>query len=128
MRARNVMTSEIVAVASSATLLEAVRELVNTNASALPVVDGGNQLIGLISEIDIIRHLLSIDNEAASFRLQFEAGMPMPDPIAKAFWSTPRRRLRCCRQCWGDPPFGEVFTEAEELACLAAAGKVPGVL
>ncbi|TAJ89900.1 CBS domain-containing protein [Reyranella sp.] len=85
MRARNVMTSEIVAAASSATLLEAVRELVNTNASALPVVDGGNQLIGLISEIDIIRHLLSIDNEAALFRLQFEAGMPMPDPIAKAF-------------------------------------------
>ncbi len=58
MRAKDVMSTDVVTVGGDASLLEAMVMLVNANASALPVTDGGGALMGMLSEYDLIRQVL----------------------------------------------------------------------
>jgi CBS domain-containing protein len=58
MRARDVMSNPVTTIGTGATLLEAAKLLVNTRISALPVVEGRDTIVGIVSEIDLIRHVL----------------------------------------------------------------------
>ncbi|MEE9239982.1 MAG: CBS domain-containing protein [bacterium] len=51
---KEIMTEEVITIGSSAEVKEAARTMLKKKIGCLPVVDGG-ELVGLISESDIIR-------------------------------------------------------------------------
>ncbi len=53
-QARDIMTREVLTIASDATLGEAAAAMADRRVSCLPVVDGG-QLVGILTETDIVR-------------------------------------------------------------------------
>jgi CBS domain-containing protein len=55
MRAGQVMTSDVLSIASGATVFEAAEMLVGSGVSAMPVVDSTGRMIGIVSEADLIR-------------------------------------------------------------------------
>jgi len=55
MKAADVMTTKVVAVASDATAQEAAELMVRHRVSALPVVDPSGKLVGIVSEGDLVR-------------------------------------------------------------------------
>jgi CBS domain-containing protein len=55
MRAQDVMTRAVLSVAPDATLVEAARRMLDAHVSALPVVDAGGTLVGILSEGDLLR-------------------------------------------------------------------------
>ena len=65
MRARDVMSSPVTTIGSDATLLDAATLLANTHVSALPVIDANGAVVGIVSEIDLIRHVMGEGGEAA---------------------------------------------------------------
>src|SRR6266568_810005 len=52
---RNVMTREVVTVSEQAPFTELVRLMAVHKLSALPVVDGDGQVVGIVSEADLLR-------------------------------------------------------------------------
>ena len=73
MRAKDVMSTEVATIDAKATLLEAVTLLINCQESALPVLDDADSLIGIVSEFDLIRHVMGSDaGKLASFQSQLE--------------------------------------------------------
>ncbi|MDQ2667883.1 MAG: CBS domain-containing protein [Gemmatimonadota bacterium] len=57
---RDVMTHDPVTISAEAPLQEAARTLVRIGLGALPVVDDEDRVFGMISERDVIRHLLTV--------------------------------------------------------------------
>jgi CBS domain-containing protein len=57
MRARDVMTQPVMTIASDASLLEAVRIMLQNKISGLPVVDSTGQLAGMVTEGDLLRRV-----------------------------------------------------------------------
>lgn len=55
MQAQDVMTTEVTTIAADATVQEAARRMLERRISALPVMDGKNRLIGIVSEGDLVR-------------------------------------------------------------------------
>jgi len=55
MRARDVMSTEVLSIAVEATVFEAAQLLVNMHVSAMPVLDGNGLVVGIVSEADLIR-------------------------------------------------------------------------
>ena len=72
MRAKDVMSSPVTVIGIDATLLDAARLLINTHVSALPVVDGHGAVVGIVSEVDLIRHVMGDGGEAASLEPHFD--------------------------------------------------------
>ena len=56
MRAKNVMSDEVITVNAGASVLEAARLLVNAQVSAMLVIDDHGVMVGILSEADVIRH------------------------------------------------------------------------
>jgi CBS-domain-containing membrane protein len=56
MLARDVMSTEVLSIASDATVFEAAQLLVNMRVSAMPVLDARGIMIGIVSEADLIRN------------------------------------------------------------------------
>jgi len=54
MRAKNVMSDGVMSVAADATVFEAAALLVNAQVSAMPVVDKKGNMIGIVSEADLL--------------------------------------------------------------------------
>jgi len=57
---RDVMTDQPVTIRAEAPLQEAARTLVRIGLGALPVVDDEDRVLGMISEREVIRHLLTV--------------------------------------------------------------------
>ena len=55
MRARDVMTRSVMSISSDSTVFEAAELLVGMDISALPVVNGKGEVIGIVSEADLMR-------------------------------------------------------------------------
>lgn len=64
-RVEDVMTDRFVAVGPESTVDEAISLLLEHRVSGLPVIDAQNQLLGVISEIDIISLVYEADLEEA---------------------------------------------------------------
>lgn len=56
--ARQLMTAQVATASPDATLAEAARELASIMISGLPVVDGSGQVVGIITESDVLNALL----------------------------------------------------------------------
>ncbi len=57
MLAKEAMSQDAPSISPEATILEAASLLVNTRASALPVVDPNGTLLGILSEADVVAHV-----------------------------------------------------------------------
>lgn len=85
MRAKDIMFMEVATINAKATLLEAVTLLINCQESALPVIDDGDSLVGIVSEFDLIRHVMGSDaGKLASFQSQLEKGGDLDDAYSHA--------------------------------------------
>jgi CBS domain-containing protein len=55
MRAKDIMTSPVFTVGPDASILEAIRVMLQRRISGLPVIDGQGQLVGVVTEGDFLR-------------------------------------------------------------------------
>lgn len=74
MLVREVMSSPVVTVRSDASLKAAISLLERHDVSAMPVVDTDGQIVGVVSEADVIRELVAPDQRTRE----------TPNPIAAA--------------------------------------------
>ena len=63
MRVKEVMLTEVAVLQRGASLLDASRLLINTQAGAIPVVDAEGGLVGIVSEFDLIRHVMALSSD-----------------------------------------------------------------
>ena len=75
MRAKDVMSSPVTTISAGASVRDAARLLVNTQVSALPVVDQRNAMAGIVSEVDLIRRVVGESNDPT----QLHAHLGDPD-------------------------------------------------
>ena len=111
MRAKDVMTRNIVSVAPDATGLQAARLMLQHHISGLPVVDASGKLVGILSEGDFLRRRETSTQRRRSRWLEFLMG---PGKIASEYTQShgrtrspffhsscsPGRRPSSCRSCW----------------------------
>lgn len=62
MRVKEVMSTEVPVLRQGASLLDASRLLINTQAGAIPVTDAEGSLVGILSEFDLIRHVTALSS------------------------------------------------------------------
>lgn len=85
MLARDVMSPDVVTIGAQDTLLSAVKLLINAGVSGLPVVDGEGALVGLLSEYDLIRHVMGGNQVApAEFQAHLEDRGALADAYSQA--------------------------------------------
>ncbi|MFE0020855.1 HPP family protein [Amycolatopsis sp. NPDC059021] len=84
MRARDVMTSPVITVDPSTTAKEAAEILSSRGFTALPVVDGDDRLIGIVTEADLIR-----DRVPADPRRRGGERHTAPEPAVGGVMTTP---------------------------------------
>ena len=67
LKAKDIMTREVITVGPDVTLAGAIRMLIDNKISGLPVVDAGGEMLGIISEKDILNYAFSgnLDNTTA---------------------------------------------------------------
>lgn len=63
-KATNVMTANVVSVSPEATMKEAAELLLRHRVSGVPVVDDAGQIVGVISEFDLLKLVYSPEMEA----------------------------------------------------------------
>ena len=74
MKAKDVMTADVVTVPDSASVLEAIRLLLQRKISGLPVVDASNELVGMVTEGDFLRRAELGTERRAPRWIEFLAG------------------------------------------------------
>jgi len=84
----DIMTTDVAVVASVATVDEALELLVRRAVTSLPVVDGG-RVVGILSEADVLRHLLARDPRAHLIPVQSPSGDP-PRLVRDVMTRSPR--------------------------------------
>ena len=74
MNASNVMTRNVITISSNASILEAIRLMLQHSISGLPVMDGSGALVGIVTEGDLLRRT-EIDTQPRRARwLEFLMG------------------------------------------------------
>lgn len=101
MKVRSIMTAEaaVVSIAATDTIARAAEKLVEHEIGALPVVDAGNQPVGLIAERDIARAVHEHPGATANIPIQRVMQRPAPtcdasDEIRDVMVRMTRNRLR----------------------------------
>jgi CBS domain-containing protein len=77
------MATDVETVRAGAPLLEAFKLMINSGASALPVVDDKGNLVGMLSEHDVIQQVLEGEG-AFDLQKHLEAPGKLPDVYARA--------------------------------------------
>jgi CBS domain-containing protein len=76
MLVREVMTEPVVAVSPTATVKQAIKLLFERNITAAPVVNGYGHVIGIVSEMDLLRGEFAAEPQDASGAALERAGPP----------------------------------------------------
>jgi CBS domain-containing protein len=74
MKAKDVMSRNVISVAPDATVLQAARLMLQHHISGLPVIDGKGQLVGILSEGDFLRRQETHTERRRSRWLEFLMG------------------------------------------------------
>jgi predicted transcriptional regulator len=69
-RAKDIMSTELVVGQDNMTVEEAIKLLVNNRITGFPVVDRTNRLVGVVSELDVIKTIQRDGTEATAIDLQ----------------------------------------------------------
>jgi CBS domain-containing protein len=121
MRARDVMTSEVVTVGPETTVPEIAALLIQRRISAVPVLDRG-KLVGIVSEGDLMRRPETDTEPGASPWLSIFTGPGVvPDRFAKAHGATAREVMT------GDVVTVDPDTSLDEVARLLEARRIKRV-
>ena len=62
LKAKDIMKTNVLAVAADADIYRAIRTMVENNITGLPVVDGNRMLVGIVTEKDVLRLLYEIED------------------------------------------------------------------
>jgi CBS domain-containing protein len=103
MRARDIMTAAVLTVAPDADVADAARILLDNRISALPVVDTGGKLVGIVSEGDLMRRAEAGTQRQPSWWLSL---LTTTEERAQSFVRSHGRRV-------GDVMTADVVTVAE---------------
>lgn len=114
MLARDVMTREVATVAPETPVRDIARMLVERHISAVPVVDGGGRLVGIVSEGDLMRREETGSERRPPWWLRL---LGAPEDLARAY-------VRTHGQVASDVMSREVTTVAED----ASLGEVAALL
>jgi len=90
MQARDVMTTSVATIRQDATVREAAKMMIGRGVSALPVLDQNGQLVGIISEGDLVRRAELGTDQARSWWLRLMSG----EGAAADYVKTHRPRVR----------------------------------
>jgi len=77
-KAKNIMQTEVICLSPDMTLFDAAKLLSESSISGAPVVDDLNELVGVLSQSDLLKH--SMESEYASC---FQSGFYHEVPFAK---------------------------------------------
>lgn len=91
MRAHQIMTRTVVTVGPDTSVLEAAKKMLDQNISGLPVVDNAGQLVGIISEGDLLRRSETGTQRKRGGWLRFLVG---PGKAAEDFVHERGRKVR----------------------------------
>ncbi len=80
MRAEDIMTTDVITTVPEASVLEATRLVVQHRVAALPVLDDDGDLVGIVSELDLLRHRVLPDPTAHLLPAP-AAGGPVPRTV-----------------------------------------------
>jgi CBS domain-containing protein len=90
MKAREIMTMEVVSVSPDASIVEAVRLMLHNRISGLPVVDRQGMLVGVISEGDFLRRVETGTHRKRARWIEFFMG---PGDFADEYVQTHSRKV-----------------------------------
>ncbi len=82
--ARQLMTAQVATASPETTLAEAARELASVMISGLPVVDGSGQVVGIITESDLLSALLRSESAETPVRTLMTRSVVTVDEFASA--------------------------------------------
>ena len=88
MLVKDVMSADPASVTPTTTVDDALRVLVEREVTSLPVVDARRRVVGILSEADLLMHLLSRDPRAHQIPVTSESDEP-PRHVAEAMTSSP---------------------------------------
>lgn len=88
MLVREIMTSPAFSIHETSPLDEALRLMAERKVTALPVVQDGDRLIGVLSEIDLLRRAVEPDRRAHALPVRESA--PLPETVAEVMTPGPR--------------------------------------
>jgi len=112
MQAKDIMTKSVISVRQDGKIEDAVRLMLKYHVSALPVVDAGGGLRGLISEGDLMRRVRELDGPRRSWWLELMGG---PGGSAQDFVKAKSQRV-------DDVMTRDVVTVEEDTSVAAIAG------
>ncbi len=90
MKAKDVMTTTVINVAPDASVLEALRLMLQHQISGLPVVDGNGDLVGIVTEGDFLRRAETGTERKRPRWLEFVVG---PGTLARDYVRSHARRV-----------------------------------
>ena len=82
--ARQLMAAQVATAAPDTSLAEAAQELVSIMISALPVVDGSGQVVGIVTESDVLNALLQSASAETPVRTIMTRSVITVDEFASA--------------------------------------------
>jgi CBS domain-containing protein len=91
MQAKHVMSTHLICASPGETVQEVADRLLRNNISAVPVVEGDNRLVGIVSEGDLMRRTDTGTERRASWWLRHFGD---PSALAAAYTKSHARRVR----------------------------------
>ena len=116
MRARDVMVSPVVTVHDSDTVREAAKVLIDKHVSAVPVVDHSGNMVGIVSEADLIhRAEIGMDRPASWWLSLISGERALAEEYSKSHAKSVRDVMtRTVRTAHPDTPLHEIADLLEE--------------
>ncbi len=99
LKAKDIMTTDVVTVKSQASVYEAIQELIDNNITGLPVVDDDMTVVGVISEKDMLKLLYDLEKDGgtvADYMTEMAVSFDPEDSlldICNCFMENPFRRV-----------------------------------
>lgn len=81
----HIMTTKVIAAASNMAVTDVARLMSDNGVSGLPVIDANDELVGIITETDIISHEIQVDSPTF---------IPFMDAIIRMPWDTSADDMR----------------------------------
>ncbi len=134
MRAADVMTVQPVSISPDASILEAIRVMLQRRFSGLPVVDAGGALVGIVTEGDLLRRTETGTQRKRPRWIEFLIG---PGRLATEYVQTSGRKVRevmsqDVQAVTGDTPLEEIvrLMERHQIKRLPVvdSGKLVGIV
>ena len=66
LKAKDIMTTDVITVKSQTSVYQAIQELIDNNITGLPVVDDDMNVVGVISEKDMLKLLYDLEEDGGT--------------------------------------------------------------